>query len=168
MVFYYSYGKKTKIFAESLGEVLGCEVYELESDLNSRGKFGFFIKALSLAFTGKGYPVSNIDKVKNVIAENSPKEIFLCAPIWGGQMVGSPRYFLESFSDETVNLKNVTVNLLLTASVPVEKYKQDALEFLNKIPCIAGEAYIFAASSKVPPEKETIMEHLREILKGEI
>ena len=44
MVFYYSRGKKTKIFAHALGEFLGKEVYELESDLNDKGKIGFFIK----------------------------------------------------------------------------------------------------------------------------
>ena len=74
-------------------------------------------------------------------------------------MVGLPRYFLDN-----ADLKNTTVNLLLTASVPVEKYRQKALDYLNKIPCKPGEAYIFATSDKVPPEPETIKEQLRELL----
>ncbi|MCL2387231.1 MAG: hypothetical protein FWC89_06735 [Defluviitaleaceae bacterium] len=154
MVLYYSRGKKTKVFAELLGEVLGQEVLELESELNNKGKIGFMLKALSLAFSAKSYPVTNMAKLQNL-----PEEIYLCAPIWGGQMVGPPRYFLEN-SD----LKKTTVNLLLTASVPVEKYKKSALEYLGKLQCKKGEALIFATSSKVPQEPETIKEQLREIL----
>jgi hypothetical protein len=152
MVIYYSRSKRTKIFAEVLGEVLQREVYELKSDLNDRGKIGFLFKALSLAFSGKGYPVSNMP-------QNLPEDIFLCAPIWGGQVVGPPRYFLDN-SD----LENTTVNFLLTASVPVEKYKEKALEYLNTIPCKPGKALIFATSSKSMPERETIEEHLPEML----
>jgi len=152
MVLYYSRSKKTKVFAEALGEVLGQDVYELESDLNNKGIFGFMLKALSLAFSGKSYPVSNMP-------QSLPEEIYLCAPIWGGQVVGPPRYFLDN-----ADLKNTTVNLLLTASVPVDKYKQNALEYVNKIPCKTGNAYIFATSDKVPPDSGAIKEQLREIL----
>jgi hypothetical protein len=154
LIFYYSRGKKTKIFAQALGEFLEQDVLELESDLNKRGKFSFFFKALRLAFSGKGYAVSNMESIK-ITAE----EIFLCAPIWGGQIAAPVKYFLEN-----ADLKDKKVNLLLTASVPVEKYRLDALEFLRKFPCITGEAYIFATSGKVPPEKETIKEQLHEIL----
>ncbi|MCL2223394.1 MAG: hypothetical protein FWB96_00330 [Defluviitaleaceae bacterium] len=152
MILYYSREKKTKVFATALGEVLGREVYELESDLNDKGSFGFMIKALGLAFTGKSYPVTNMP-------QNLPEEIFLCSPIWGGQVVGPAKYFLEN-----ADLKNTTVNLLVTASVPVEKYKNNALEELNKIPCTPGRAFIFATSDKIPPELDVIKEQLRELL----
>ena len=152
MVFYYSRSKKTKIFAEALGEVVNMHVYELESDLNDKSTLMFLIKALGMTFGGKGHPVSNMPT-------DVPQEIFLCGPIWGGQMVGPPRYFLDN-----ANLRDTTVNLLVTASVPVEKYRQKALDYLNKIPCKPGKAYIFAASDKVPPEPETIKEQLREII----
>jgi hypothetical protein len=152
LVFYYSRGQKTKIFAQALGEFLGQGVTELESDLNKRGKFGFFFKALRLACSGKSYAVSNMENIQ-IAAE----EIFLCAPIWGGQIAAPAKFFLEK-----ADLKDKKVNLLLTASVPVEKYKLDALEFLRKFPCITGEAYIFAATDTA--EKETIKEQLREIL----
>lgn len=152
MVLFFSRGKKTKVFAEALGEILGQEIYELESELNDKGSVGFLIKALGLIFSAKGYPVSNMP-------QSVPEEIFLCSPIWGGQLAAPPKFFLDN-----AELKNTTVNLLLTASVPLEKYRLNALKELNKIPCKPGEAYIFAASSKVLPEKETIKEQLREIL----
>ena len=152
MIIYYTRSKKTKIFAEALGEVLGMDVYELESDLNNKSTFGFLIKALGMSFNGKGYPVSNMPAAV-------PDEIYLCGPVWGGQMVGPPRYFLDN-----ANLRDTTVNLLLTASVPVEKYRRKALDYLNKIPCKPGNAYIFATSSKVEAEPETIKEQLREML----
>ncbi|MCL2217033.1 MAG: hypothetical protein FWB91_08455 [Defluviitaleaceae bacterium] len=152
MVLYYTRSKKTKIFAEALAEVMQMPVRELESDLNDKSTFGFMIKALGMAFGGRGYPVKNMP-------ESIPGEIYLCGPVWGGQMVGPPRYFLDN-----ANLTDTKVNLLLTAGVPVEKYRRKALDYLNRIPCKPGEAYIFAASDKVPPEPETIKEQLREIL----
>ncbi|MCL1843831.1 MAG: hypothetical protein FWF79_08460 [Defluviitaleaceae bacterium] len=151
MVLYYSRGKKTKIFAEALGEIQDCNVFELESDLNKKGMVGFIVKALSLAFSAKSYPAKMPD-----MTDGLPDEIFLCGPVWGGQLVGPPRYFLEN-----ADLKNTTVHLLLTARVPVEKYKTDALEYLNKIPCKPGRAYIFATSGKMPPEKAVVTEQLR-------
>lgn len=150
MVFYYSRSGKTKIFAEALGEVTGREVYGLESELDKKGDFRFIFKALGMAFSGKSCPITNMP-------DTVPEEIFLCTPVWGGRVAGPPKFFLE-------NIKNTTVNLLLTANVPVEKYKNTALELLNKMPCTAGKVYIFATSDKVPPEPETIKEQLREIL----
>jgi hypothetical protein len=120
--------------------------------LNKKSTLGFIFKALALTFSGKSYPVLNMP-------QNLPQEIYLCAPIWGGQVLGAPKFFLEN-----ADLKDTTVNLLLTASVPVEKYKNTALEFLKKIPCKSGKVYIFAASEKVPPEIETIKEQLRELI----
>ncbi|MCL2839446.1 MAG: hypothetical protein FWE05_01635 [Defluviitaleaceae bacterium] len=155
MIFYYSRSKKTKIFAEALGEVVNMPVYELKSDLNEKSSFAFLIKALGMAFGGNGYPVSNMPS-------SIPQEIYLCGPVYGGQMVGPPRYFLDK-----ANLSDTKVNLLLTASVPVEKYRRKALDYLNKIPCKHGEAYIFAASDKVPPELDVIKEQMREIILGE-
>ena len=152
MVFYYSRGKKTKIFAEALGEVRGMEVHELKSDLNEKGRVAFMFKALSLAFSGKTYPVLNMPA-------KLAGEIFLCGPVWGGQLVGPPRYFLHN-----ADLRDCTVNLLLTASVPVEKYRLDALEYLNSVACKPGDAYIFAATGKVPPQPESIKEQMREIM----
>jgi len=152
MVFYYSRSLKTKFFAETLGEALGRPVYELKSDINEKSKLAFYFTALGLVFNGRGYPVSNMPT-------DLSQDIYVCGPVWGGQMVGPPRYFLDN-----ANLKDIRVNLLLTASVPVDKYRRKALEYLNNIPCIAGEAYIFATSDKIPPDKETLMEQFGEML----
>jgi len=151
MVLYYSHSKKTKLFAEALGEVLGQSVYGLESDLDRRSGLGFLTHALYLTFTGKDYAIANMP-------DSVPDEIYLCCPVWGGQIAAPARHFLEN-----MDLKGKRVNILLTASVPVDKYRQKAAEYLNsKISCNAGEVYIFASSNSL--EKETIKEHLRELL----
>ena len=151
MILYYTRSQKTKIFAEALGEILGLPLYELQSDLNDMKKFKFVRKALGMVISNKGYPVSNMP-------ESAPDEIYICGPIWGGRLVGPPRYFLEN-----IDLSKTKVNLLVTASTPVEKYRTRALEDLNKIKCIPGEAYIFATGNDLP-EKEIAIEHLREAL----
>lgn len=152
MILYYSRGKKTKIFADALGEILGMEVTELESELNDKTTIGFMLKALSLAFSGKSYPVSNMP-------QNLPDEIYLCTPVWGGQPAAPAKFFLEN-----ANLNETTVNILLTASVPVEKYKIAALDDLNRIRCRPGRAFIFATSDKAAPEPDVVKEQLREML----
>ena len=153
MVLYYSRTKKTKIFAEVLGEVLNMSVYELESDLNKKSIFSFMFKALSLAFSGKSYPVSNMPV-------SLPTEIYVCGPVWGGGIAGPSKFFLEN-----ADLRDTTVNLLITASIPVEKYRQNALNLLNGIPCKPGEAYIFATSDKSMPDANAIKEQLQEMVK---
>ena len=152
MVLYYTFKQKTKIFAETLGDVLNQPVYGLESDLNDKAGFRFMFSALMTCFTRKSYPISNMPG-------SVPPEIFVCSPIWGGEMAAPVKYFLEN-SD----LRGVKVNILLTASIPTGKYRQKALAFLNKIPCQQGEAYIFATADKIMPEKEVLREQLRDML----
>ena len=154
MVLYYTRSQKTKIFAEALGEILGLPLHELQSDVNNMKTFKFLVKALGMVFSGKGYHVTNMP-------EQIPDEIYLCGPVWGGRLVGPPRYFLEN-----ADLSTTKVNLLLTASTPVEKYRTRALEDLAQIKCIPGEAYIFATGKELP-EKEIAIEHLREALSEE-
>jgi len=156
MIIYYTFKKKTKLFAEVLGNVVGMQqVYALECDLNRKSDLGFMFHALKSCFTKKTIPVSNMPS-------GFGKEIFVCSPIWGGEMAAPVKYFLEN-----ADLRDVTVNILLTASVPVEKYKQKAIEFLNKIPCQQGNVFIFAASDKVALEKDVIKEQLREMMHGD-
>ena len=75
-------------------------------------------------------------------------------------MVGPPKYFLEN-----IDLSKTKVNLLMTASTPVEKYRTRALEDLAQINCITGEAYIFATGKDLP-EYDVAAEHLRAALSG--
>jgi hypothetical protein len=152
MILYYTHSQKTKVLALALGEVLGQPVYQLQSDLNNRSTFGFMFKALRLAFSKKSYPVSNMP-------QELPREIYLCSPVWGGGFAAPVKYFLEN-----ANLADCVVNIGLTASVPVDKYKKKALDYLSKIPCKPGAAYIFATSDDVEPDKAAIADQLREML----
>ena len=153
MILYYTRSQKTKVFAEALGKILGQPLYELKSGLNSMKTFKFLTKSLGMVFSGKGYPVTNMP-------ESVPSEIYLCGPIWGGRFAGPPKYFLEN-----ADLSKTKVNILVTASTPVERYRTRALEDLAKISCIPGEAYIFATGTNMP-ELDIAIEHLQEVLPG--
>jgi len=152
MILYYTYKQKTKVFAQSLGEVLSLSTYELKSELNNKSGIGFMFNALKLTFTGEPYPVNNMP-------QDLPPEIYVCSPIWGGRLAAPIKYFLRN-SD----LRRTRVNLLLTASVPTEKYRQTASEFLPTLPCIPGEVYLFATSGKTMPDASVIKEQLRNML----
>ena len=154
MILYYTYKQKTKVFAESLSEVLNLPTYELQADINNKSQLGFIFSALKLTFTNKPSPVSNIP-------EDFPPEIFVCSPIWGGKVAAPVKYFFEN-----TNLYRTKVHLLLTASTPTEKYRQTAEEYLRKY-CIPGDVHLFATSDKIMPEKEVLVEQLREILELE-
>ena len=154
MILYYTRSQKTKVFAEALHEILGLELYHLKTDLDSMTDFKFMFRALGSAFTGKEYPVINMP-------EALPPEIYLCGPIWGGRIAAPARYFLKH-----ADLSNTKVNILATASTPVEKYRLSALKELAQIKCIHGEGYIFA-TGKDAPEKDVIIEQMREMLFGE-
>ena len=155
MIIYYTRSNKTKVFAEALQDILDMPLHELKSDLNDMGNLKFIIKAIGMVFSGKGHPVTNMP-------ENVPEEIYLCGPIWGGRLVGPPRYFLNN-----ADLSKTKVNLLLTASTPVEKYKKQAWESLTQINCVPGNAYIFATDSKNMPERDVIVQQLTEILQDD-
>ena len=155
MVIYYTFKKKTKIFAEVLGDVVDKQTYALECDLNKKSDLVFMFHALKSCFTRRTIPVSNIP---NSFGE----KIFVCSPVWGGEMAAPVKYFLEN-----ADLRGVNVNILLTASIPTEKYKQKAADFLTKIPCIQGKVFIFAASDKIKLEKDVITEQINEILCAE-
>jgi len=153
MILYYTRSQKTKVFAEALGDILGQSVYELDSDLKGMKTIMFLIKAVGMVFSGNGYAVTNMP-------DSLPSEIYVCGPIWGGRLVGPPRYFLEN-----ADLSKTRVNLLMTAQTPTEKIRTRALDDLARINCIQGEAYVFA-TGKDMPELEIAAEHLREMLPG--
>jgi len=153
MVFYYTYEKKTEVFASALGEFLGQPVYKLESDLNDKAAFVFLFHAIRLALTKGSYPVANMP------AEKPVGSVFVCCPIWGGGIAAPARYFLEN-----ADLVGVKVNILLTASMATEKYRKNAQDFLNGINCVPGEVYLFAASDKILPEKDVLLEQFGEMI----
>lgn len=152
MVFYYTFTQKTKIFAEILGELKKLDVYGLECDLNKKSNIAFTFGALMSCITKKSIAVNNMPPTVS-------NEIYVCSPVWGGELAAPVKYFLEN-----MDLKGTKVNILLTAGVPVEKYKNNALEFLQKVPCEVGNAYIFATDNKTHHDREVIKEHLGEML----
>jgi len=152
MILYYTYKQKTKVFANALSDVLNLPTYELITDLNNKSDFGFIFRALKLTFTGKTCPINNMP-------ESVANEIYVCSPIWGGRVAAPVKYFLEN-----MNLKDTRVNLILTASSPTEKYKQNAEAYLRKILCIPGDVYLFLTSDKFMPDREVLAEQLRGVL----
>ena len=153
MVIYFSRSKKTEVFAKVLGETKNLPLFELRSELNEMPTFRFIFKALGLTLQGKSYPV-------NKMPENLPEEIFVCSPVWGGNVVPTVKFFLQN-----ADIANVKVNILLTASTPTDKYVKNAEKLLEKTPCKAGNVCIFATSSKEAlPDADIIREHLKEAL----
>jgi len=151
MILYYTRSQKTKVIATALHEVLGLPLHELQSDLNEKKNVRFLFNAIRMVLSYNGYPVTNMPDIIT-------PEIYVCSPIWGGRLVGPARYFLDN-----ADLSNTKVNIVLTASTPVEAYKARALESLSNISCIPGEGYIFATDKHLP-EKDIVIDQLRELL----
>jgi len=154
MILYYTRSQKTKVFAEALHDILGLPLYHLETDLDGMTNIKFMLRSLSSVFSGKECPVNNMPA-------SLPKEIYLCGPIWGGRIAAPARYFLKN-----ADLRGTTVNILVTAATPVEKYRLRALEELAQTNCTPGEGYIFA-TGKSRPEKDVIAGQMREMIFGE-
>ena len=152
MVIYFSRSKKTEVFAKVLGEMKNLPLFELRSELNEMPTFRFMFKALGLALFGKTFPV---DKMP----ESLPEEIFICSPIWGGNIAPPVKYFLQH-----AKIKDVRVNVLLTASMPTDNYIKKTEKLLKNISCLAGNVCIFAINSKETPDEDIVKEHLKEAL----
>jgi len=157
MVYYYSAGGRTKIFAEALGSVLKAQACELESDLGKKINFGFIARALWLAVRKKESRVLNMpDKIE-------AEEIYVCSPVWGGAAAGPVLYFLRN-----AGLKNKKVNLLLTyeSTGSCQKYQMRGRALLESVDCVAGRVLMFA-TTKAMPEYEVAVSQMKEILEAE-
>ena len=156
MIFYYSKQHKTKTFAHAFGEYLQMDIQPFMSKvLSQKSGLGFMLTALISSFTGKLYPIDNMHQMPTPM----PAEIYIASPIWGGRLSAPVRYFLQH-----APLQNTKVHLILTAGAPVSKYKRTALDYLSTIQCIRGDCYLFATSSKSPPEKDVLLEQLPRIM----
>ena len=154
VILYYTATQKTKVFAQALGDVLNRPIYELKTKLGEKIGFKFIFQSLYLALTGKMYPVDNMPEA---IAEN---EIYLCAPVWGGNPAAPAWYFLNH-----ADLKGKKVNLILTCGnvTSAVKYRKKALDALALVDCVPGAAYVFATTD-TPPDRETVASQLRDML----
>jgi hypothetical protein len=155
MILYYTVSQKTKVFAQALSEVVNLPLYALTSGLGEKITFKFIFKSLYLAITGKPYPVDNMPDLPAEL-----KEIYICTPVWGGQVAAPVWYFLNHG-----DLKNKKVHLLLTCEsiTAQDKYKKKALDTLDLIDCIPGMVYVFT-TGKEPPDKELIAEQMRDMI----
>lgn len=159
MIFYYSQDGKTEIFASAIGKYFNQNTYKLTSPLNKKSGIGFILVALATAFSGKPGKGSKVD---NMPAEVNAPEIYLCAPIWGGNIAAPAKYFLQH-----AKLHNIKVNLALTATMPSQKYKTNAEKLLKSTQCIPGNVYVFATNSKIIPEEDVLIQQLPELIKTE-
>jgi len=64
-----------------------------------------------------------------------------------------------------MDLSNTKVNILLTGMQPSEQNRISAQKFLTKTGCHVGEVHLMATPKEMP-EKEILVEHLRELLGG--
>jgi len=152
MVLYYTHKQKTKIFAQAISELRDIPTHELKSDLSKKSGFAFIFNALKLTLTKKTSPVTNIP-------ENVPHEIYVCSPVWGGRPAAPVKYFLENSA-----LRQTKVHLILTASAPTDKYRKNAVEYLQNLPCIVGDVFVCQNNGEMPPDKEVLKEQLQDLL----
>jgi len=153
MVFFFSRTQKTKVFAEVLQKILNMPLYELRSSLNTKNFFNM-VKGCILAFMKKPYSVYNMPE------DITDSEIYICSPIWAGQIAPPVRYFLQN-----ADLSQRKVNLLLTCAsfTGSDTYCAAALEVIHTIPCIPGKAYVFATTNEMP-DRAVIEEQIKKMM----
>ena len=151
MVVYFSRSGKTEVFAKVLSSLRSMVLFELRSDLNRVPTMRFVLRAMWLTARKRSVPVAGMPG-------ELPKEIYVCSPVWGGHVAPPVRFFFQN-----ARLSDVTVNILLTASMPTLKYVRNAEKFLQGVDCIPGKVWIFATSKELP-DAEAIEEQMKEIM----
>ncbi|MCL2604198.1 MAG: hypothetical protein FWD90_06945 [Defluviitaleaceae bacterium] len=151
MIIYYTRTQKSKIAAEALHDITGLPLYALDSDIHEVKGIRFAWRAVRSIIGSKGYPVKNMPKA-------IPSEVYLCGPIWVGEIAGPLKYFINQ-----ADLSGKKVHMLLTGIQPTEQNRESARKCLGKSGCQIGEIYLIATQKELP-EKEVITEHLREMM----
>ena len=151
MIFYYSRAQKTKVAAEALHDITGLPLCALAAEINAAKGFLFAWKALKAAFSIKGCKV-------NDLPGNVPAEIYLCGPIWAGDMAGPLKYFIQN-----VDLSHTRVHMLLTAAQPTEGNRERVKRTLAAAHVTHGDIHLFA-TTKALPDKALLIEQLRELM----
>lgn len=151
MLIFFSRTGKTGVFAKILSEIKNCPVFELRCGLNDMPALRFALRAAWSAFMRRAEPVERMP-------ESLPDELYVCAPVWGGRIASPARHFLLA-----AGLSGKKVNVLLTASVPADKYVRDAERLLGTLDCVPGVVRVFA-SGGAHLDEETIREHLKELM----
>jgi hypothetical protein len=155
MIYYFSRTQKTKIAACALGEVTGLGLYELEAAISNARGLSFAWKAVRAIVGAKGSPVSNLPAD---LVDKAGEEIWLCSPVWGGDVSGPVKYFINNMP-----LRGVRVNMLLTAMSPSHQNEKAARRLLERAGAVPGTV-LLTATTKALPEQDIMREHLRELL----
>lgn len=141
------------MIAQALQEVTGFHTYSLSAPINALKGVSFWWRALRCALSRKGCPIDNMP-------ETIPTEIYICGPIWAGDMAGPLKNFVHH-----ANLNGVTVHCALTGMQPSEQNRTAARKLLQRAGAQVGHVLLIA-TTKTPPEKALIVEHLKELMQA--
>ncbi|MCL2203576.1 MAG: hypothetical protein FWB88_06525 [Defluviitaleaceae bacterium] len=153
MIFYYTRTRKTQVAAQALHEITGLDLYGLDADINNDTGLRFAFRAIKSVISAKGCPVGNMPKAV-------PGEIYLCGPIWAGEMAGPLKYFIRN-----VDVSGTKVHLLLTGRQPSEQNRERAVKVLTQAGCQPGNIYLIATTGELP-EQDLLVEQLRTIMEA--
>ncbi|MCL2188864.1 MAG: hypothetical protein FWC16_08065 [Defluviitaleaceae bacterium] len=151
MIFYYTRTQKTKVAAEALHEITGLGLYALTAPVSEVKGFSFWVKAFKSVMSAKGCEVHNLP-------DTLPAEIYLCGPIWAGEMAGPLKYFLRE-----LDISKTKIHCVLTGMQPTEKDRESARRVIERAGAQAGDIHLIA-TQKTMPEKDVLIEHLRALL----
>ena len=154
MIYYFTRTQKSKVAADALHEITGLPLYALTAPINEVKGFSFVWRAVKSVLSSKGCPVDNLPT-------DVPSEIYICGPIWAGGLAGPLKYFVKN-----IDLTHTKVNVLLTGQQPAEQSREMIQKFLAKSGCKPCKIFMMATSKELP-EKDVVLEHLRQMLEEE-
>jgi len=156
MVIYYSYSKNTEKYAKELAGILQAEAFELKETKRRSGVAGF----LSGGFQTLMKKESLVEALPDISA---CKEIYVCMPIWVGNVPPAVRYFLNRG-----DFAGKTVNLLITcgSATEMEGYRQNAEKTFKDAGCVTGAVlgFVCPMKKKEAAASEDIKEQLSAML----
>ena len=158
MVIFYSWKNHTRAYANELAALSNDKSFELTEKKNRSNILGS-IAGCFQSLTKKEAQVTEMPDLKN------ETEIFVCSPVWASGIAPAIRFFINRAS-----LKGVKVNFLLTcASIDKhEDYRKSALDSLNGTDAAPGAAYVFACPMKGEADADTVRDHIKKVILGDI
>lgn len=159
MIFCYSVTQNSKLCADTFGKILNQPVYMLDTDLDPNNKTAFMVLCIWKALTKKSYPVLNMPGSDHF----NTNEIYVCAPIWGGQPAAPIRYFFEN-----APLEGIKVHMLLTAGISHIKYISTGIKMIVAAGGIPGTVEVFASDSKAGLENPESEQNNQDVIESHI
>ncbi|MCL2463006.1 MAG: hypothetical protein FWF44_10095 [Defluviitaleaceae bacterium] len=154
MVIYYSKSGKTKVFAEELSKIVKKSLFDLAEKRPHVGIIGSVIGGWE-SLRKKESEVKYLPDFKGV------KKVYVCTPIWAGQMAPSVRYLMNH-----AKWAGIEVNVLTTCrSVSsCQKYADSILDAFAAKGCVRGKAYGFVTAGKTPIDRQAIKEQMEQMI----